>query len=134
MATTYLKDLAIRLSETPDNFDCQLIPGEVEVLQVIVDDLEEFPIYMSVSDTQVLFIPYLWTEADVDPGQRTTMLEAMLDMNIPIPLSAFSRIGDRYVLFGATRRDSSLEAIVTELHTLAENALDALEAMQEFFL
>ena len=134
MATSYLKDLAIRIAETPHSFDCQLIPGDVDVLQVVVNGLEEFPIYMSISDTQVLFITYLWTEADVNPEQRTNMLETMLELNVPIPLSAFSRIGDRYVLFGATRRDSSLDAVVTELHTLAENALDALEAMQEFFL
>ena len=128
-----LKDLAIRLSENAHNLDCQLIPGEVDVLQVIVNDLEEFPIYMSISDTQVLFITYLWAESDVDPAQRTSMLESMLDMNIPIPLSSFSRIGDRYVLFGATRRDASIDAVVIELNTLAENAVDALEAMQEYF-
>ncbi len=128
-----LKDLAIRLSEIPSRFDCQLVPGDVSVLQVVVDDFDEFPIYVSITDTQLLFITYLWTEADVDPARRTELLESMLDMNIPIPLSSFSRIGDRYVLFGAVRRDCTLDAVVTELATLAENAVDALEAMQDYF-
>ena len=66
-------------------------------------------------------------------ARRTELLESMLDMNIPIPLSSFSRIGDRYVLFGAVRRDCTLDAVVTELATLAENAVDALEAMQDYF-
>ena len=114
-------------------FDCQMMPGEdVEVLQVVVNDIDEFPIYISATDTQLLYITYLWREAEVLPAHRVNLLESMLDMNIPIPLSSFSRIGEHYVLFGATRRDASLDAIVIELDTLAENAVDALEAMADF--
>ena len=130
----YLIDIAriLSASNASGRFDCQMIPGDVEVLQVIVNDLEEFPIYLSATDSQLLYITYLWREHEVKADSRTEMLEAMLDMNIPIPLSAFSRIGEHYVLFGATRRDASLDAVVNELDTLAENAVDALDSMQEF--
>jgi len=81
--TGELKDIAIKLSVEglAERFDCQLVPGEIEVLQVIVNELDEFPVYASVTDTQLLFITYLWTEADVNVEQRTNMLESMLDIN-----------------------------------------------------
>lgn len=129
-----IKDIA-RLLSTPEYtgwFDCQIIPADTEVLQVIVDNLDEFPVYVSATETQLLYITYLWDEKDVISTHKMSMLEAMLDMNIPIPLSSFSRIGEHYVLFGATRRDASLDAIAIELNALAENAVDALEAMSEF--
>lgn len=127
--------LAIRLSDNNTlgySFDCLPIAGEVDVLQVVVGDLEEFPVYIYVTESQMLYIAYLWTESEVRQEKRTEMLESMLDMNIPIPLSSFAKISERYVLYGATRRDSSFESVVTEIVTLSENAVDAISAMEEF--
>ncbi len=133
-----IQSLAIRLTEADAvagfSFDCQLIPGEVDVLQVSVSERGELPIYVSASDTQILCIVYLWQERDVRSETRTAMMEAMLDMNIPIPLSSFARLDDHFVLFGAMRREASLDAIVTELVTLSENAFDATDGMAEFLL
>lgn len=125
------QQLAIHPSQ---RFDAELVPAgdDVEVVRVVVGELDEFPIYVSATPTQLLFITYLWREEEVNPEHRVDMLEAMLDMNIPIPLSSFSRIGEHYVLFGAVRRDASMEAIIVELNSLAENAVDALEAMQDY--
>lgn len=127
--------LAIKLSDNNYlgySFDCLPISGEVDVLQVVVGDLEEFPVYVYVTETQMLCVTYLWTESEVRQEKRTEMLESMLDMNIPIPLSSFGKISERYVLYGATRRDSSFESVVTEIVTLSENAVDAISAMEEF--
>ncbi len=129
------QDLAIRLSDSQPlgyQFDCLPIAGEVDVLQIVVGDLEEFPVYVYVTESQMLCLTYLWTESEVRTDQRSEMLETMLDMNIPIPLSSFAKIGERYVLYGAVRRDSSFESVVTEIVTLSENAVDAISAMEEF--
>ncbi len=115
-------------------FDCQPIPGDVDVLQIKVEGVETIPVYVSASDNQVLCIAYLWTEQDVDPKQREDMLESMLEMNIPIPLSSFSKIDDMYVIFGALSINSSFEDIVHEVITLSENAEDALTAMECYLL
>ena len=84
--------LATHVDEYVVDFELQLIPGEFDVLRVVVGDNEEFPVYVSATETQILCITYLCSTADVNPAAKTDMLEAMLEMNIPIPLSAFSRI------------------------------------------
>ncbi|MEM7077086.1 MAG: DUF2170 family protein [Pseudomonadota bacterium] len=83
------QQLAIHPSQ---RFDAELVPAgdDVEVVRVVVGELDEFPIYVSATPTQLLFITYLWREEEVNPEHRVDMLEAMLDMNIPIPLSSFS--------------------------------------------
>ena len=80
----------------------------------------------------MLCITYLFTEEEVKPEKRAEMLEEMLELNIPIPLSAFAKIGDRYVIFGAMAVNSSLEEISHELVTLSENAVEAITALEEF--
>jgi uncharacterized protein YjfI (DUF2170 family) len=113
-------------------FDCQFIPGEVEVLQVVIEGFEEIPVYISATDTQILCISYLWSEDEVVAETRSEMLEAMLDMNIPMPLSAFSRIQDRYVIFGALSIHSNIDDIVHEVTTLGENSVEVLSMMTDF--
>jgi hypothetical protein len=110
------------------SFDFQPMPGEVEVVQVTVQDREELPIYLTLADHQLLCICYLWQEQEVDPAQRTALYAAMLDMNIPMPLSSFARIDDRFAIFGALSRDSSVDDVALELAALSDNAVDALEA------
>ncbi|PCJ32039.1 MAG: hypothetical protein COA99_16690 [Moraxellaceae bacterium] len=130
------QDLAIRFSELNGyqgyDFDCQLIPGDTDVLQIVVSDFEELPVYISTTETQILCISYLWSEDEVEQAKRAEMMELMLEINIPMPLSAFSKIGDKYVIFGALMADSSFEDIVHEVITLAENSVEAISAMTDF--
>ncbi|MCM8856520.1 MAG: YjfI family protein [Candidatus Thiodiazotropha sp. (ex Lucinoma kastoroae)] len=108
------------------------IPGEVEVVQVAFKDREELPIYLTQSESQMLCICYLWDDEEVISDKRAEMLEVMLDMNIPMPLSSFGRIGSRYTIFGALSLESSAESIARELTVLSDNALDAIDAMSEY--
>ena len=109
-------------------FKCQIIQGEVDVLQVVVEGFEELPVYLSITDNQILCISYLWNESEVDQTKRAEMLDVMLEMNIPMPLSSFSRIQDQYVIFGALSTNSSLDDISHEIITLCENAVEAIAA------
>jgi len=114
------------------DFEYQIIPGDEEVLQISLQGREEIPVYLTETDTQLLCIAYLWDESEVDPAGKTEMVEMMLDMNIPMPLSSFSRIGDKYAVFGALSLNSSIEDIAHEIVTLSDNALDAIDVMSEF--
>ena len=129
-------DLAMQLSNVEDlngyQLDCQPIPGETDVLQITVGDFDELPSYVSVTDTQILCITYLFTEDEVKADSRTQLLEEMLELNIPMPLSSFSRIGDRYVIFGALSINSSIEDIGYEIITLTENAVEAITALEDY--
>jgi len=112
------------------NFEVSPIPGEVEVLQILVEDREELPIFVSASDAQILCIAYLFKEDEVKEDERTVMNHAMLSANISMPLSSFAKIDDQYVIYGALSVNSSLSDIVHELDALASNAVDALDSMR----
>jgi uncharacterized protein len=131
-----IEDLAMRISDLTSfdgyQLECQPIPGEIDVLQITVGDFDELPTYVSVTDTQILCITYLFTEDEVKPESRTEMLEEMLELNIPIPLSAFSKIGERYVIFGALSVSSSIEDIGHEIITLTENAVESITALEDY--
>lgn len=112
----------------------QPVPGDVPVLQVVVEGYEALPVYLTSSDTQCLCICYLWTEAEVRPERRSELLEVMLDLNIAVPLSAFGRIGEHYVLFGALARDAGVDEIAKEVVALLDNSADALDALAEYLI
>ena len=104
-----------------------LDPADEQGFGVVVEDREEFPIFVSVDDEQLLCLTYLWSEEQVKPERRTELLATLLEMNVPLPLSSFGKIGDRYVLFGALAASASTDDVVTEIEALSDNALEALE-------
>lgn len=120
-------------SETGMIFDCLPISGEVYVLEVTVIGSDEFPIFITITDTQILFITYLWDVKDVKSDKESEMHKVMLEMNIPIPLSSLSISGNKYVLFGKTAISSSFDDIVHEIVTLSKNAPEVIEYFKEFF-
>lgn len=130
-----IQDIAYQLTETTQSgyaFNTQLLAGEIDVLQVIVGDRQELPVYLSIADDQILCITYIFAEAEVEATKRNDMLEAMVEMNIPMPLSSFSKIKDQYVVFGALSTTSSFDDVVHEIVTLSDNSIDAIEALSEF--
>jgi uncharacterized protein YjfI (DUF2170 family) len=130
------QELARKFSELEEfkgySFECQPIPGDVDVLQISVEDFEEIPCYVSVTDTQILCITYLIGEDEVIPETRADMMEEMLELNIPMPLSSFSKIGERYVIFGALSINSTFDDMCQEIVTLCENSVEAITALEEF--
>jgi len=113
-------------------FDCLPITGEQEVLQVLVSGLEEMPIYVTVTDTQILCISYLFTKAELKDGCIPELNALLLELSLPMPLSGFSIVGDHYVIYGALALTSTSEHIMKELTTLAGNAVDALQTLEPY--
>lgn len=131
-----LKGLDGLLGEQLGGLGVQLqpIPGAVPVLQVSIEGREELPIFLTGSEQQILCLCYLWDEAQLRPERRTELLEALLDLNPSVPLSSFGRVGGRFVLTGALRREAAVQDVAKELAVLSDNALDALDALAEFFI
>lgn len=121
-------------SDTGMVFDCQPISGEVDVLQISIVGREEIPVFLSVTDDQILCISYLWGSEEVKTDSVAAMHESMLEMNIPMPLSSFSKIGDKYVIFGALSINSTYADIEHELTVLSNNALEVIDDMNEFLI
>ena len=132
--TTLIEGLAGLDEETRRGaeFDIQPVPGGDEVFQVIVNGGEELPVFVTATDSQILCICYLWGEDEVRPEGKLEMLEAMLDMNIPMPLSSFGRIDDKYAIFGAMALSSDVADLALELVMLSDNAIDAIEALSDY--
>ena len=128
---THLNKLAGDIG-TGFDFDCTPIDGEIDVLQVEIVGREEIPIFISISDTQILCIAYLWGEDEIKQAQKPNMMEAMLEMNIPMPLSSFAKVADKYVVFGALSINSSLDDIELEIVTLSDNSLEVINEMDSY--
>ncbi|MBE8167447.1 MAG: YjfI family protein [Shewanella sp.] len=118
--------------QTGFNFDCYPIDGEVEVVQVNVSGREEIPVFISVTDNQILCISYLWDETEVNPEKRTEMFESMLELNIPMPLSAFAKVDNKYVVYGALSLQSSLNEIEQEVAVLSDNCIEVIDEMVSY--
>ncbi|MBT4921575.1 MAG: DUF2170 family protein [Rickettsiales bacterium] len=108
------------------------IPGEVEVLQIVIEDREELPIFISTSDEQILCISYLFAEGELKNDVLDKVNNEMLLANTAMPLSSFAKINDQYVLYGAMSVNSSAEDVVHEIQTLSDNTIDAIETMQNY--
>lgn len=110
----------------------EMFDGEDSVACIKVEDREEFPIYMTADEGQILCITYLFGEDQVIPQKSAEMADSMLQMNVVIPLSAFSKIGNQYIMFGALSPKSSIDELLHEIELLSDNVLEAIEAMSDY--
>jgi uncharacterized protein YjfI (DUF2170 family) len=87
---------------------------------------------MTIDEGQILCITYLFGDDQVDPDKRAEMAEDMLMMNVSIPLSAFSKIGNQYIMFGALSPQSSIDELLHEIELLSDNVLEAIDAVSDY--
>ena len=113
-------------------FSCLPMHGEQEVLRVEVSGREEIPIFITFTETQILCISYLFTRQEIYQDKEAILNRCLLEMNVPMPLSAFALIDDYYTIFGALDCESKDESVTQELITLAGNSREILQALDEF--
>lgn len=113
-------------------FDVLPVAGDEPVLQVTVSGAEETPVYVTVTDTQILCLAYLFDKQELNPDQLNDLHENMLRISVPMPLSALGKTGDHYVVYGALSPTSGTAEIMQELVTLAENAIDLLQTFEDY--
>jgi len=127
-----MKNLAESKLSDGAGLSTELFDGENSVACIKVEDREEFPIYMTVDEGQILCITYLFGDDQVATDKRAEMAEAMLIMNVSIPLSAFSKIGNQYIMFGALSPKASIDELVHEIEVLSDNVLEAIDAVSDY--
>jgi len=111
-------------------YSCELVEN-TDVLELRVVDREDFPIYTTVGDQQILMILPLLNVSEVSEKDRVSLNETMLQMNTMLPLSDFAIVNEQYVLFGALSVKSAFNEIVEEAVTLAGNVESALELFDD---
>lgn len=112
----------------------RVVEGADPVLLATMHEYGDLPIYLSVGGTQIMGSVLLWPVSEqVDPAAFN---EFLLKAQRVVPLSNFgiTSIGDQdiYELMGELSSKTTLQTILIELRTLAENAIDATELRQSF--
>ncbi|BCE00298.1 DUF2170 family protein [Marinicellulosiphila megalodicopiae] len=109
-----------------------MFESDNSVACITINDREELPIYMTVDAGQILVITYLFSDSEIKIERKADLLEAMLILNVSIPLSAFSKISDQYIMFGALSPESKISDLIKEIETLSDNVLEAIEAVGDY--
>jgi uncharacterized protein YjfI (DUF2170 family) len=113
----------------------QVIEGADPVLLVTMCEYGDLPIYVSAGPAQIVVSVVLWP-VDEQEDQAEFNLFLLKAQKI-VPLSNFGVTTvdgrDYYELFGEIAAKTSLQTIIIELRTLAENAIDAASDLRESF-
>ena len=128
-----LDDLAFQLNdytgEEGTTFDA--LVTERDLLEVVCSNNDEFPIHVTMTETQILAVTPLFNVGEVKPGQIDELNATFLRLSPAVPLSAIGLQGDTYILFGAMALTTRFEVIAHELEVQAENTIDVLEAVEQ---
>ena len=119
----------------PDELTANVIEGAEPVLLVTMHEYGDLPIYVSVGPLQMVLSVILWP-CD-EQKDRAAFNEFLLKAQKVVPLSNFGITTvdgrDYYELMGEISGKTTLQTIVIELRTLAENAIAAAGDLRESF-
>lgn len=125
-------NLALAIIEHDLQVDMQMVEGVTPTLELKIEGREEFPIYITMDAEQILVTTYLWKEDEILQERRTELLEALLILNLPMPLSSFSKIGNQYVIFGALSSNTEPDDVLHEAVVLSDNTIESLDSVTEY--
>lgn len=127
------------LKEQPafNNQSCsiEIIDGLNSTIVIAMHNYGDLPIFVTTGGEQILAEAVLFALDDVNDTAKFN--EYVLKTHKYMPLSTISietdsNHGDYYYMFGALSASSSINEIVLEVETLAENTIQATEAFQAF--
>lgn len=113
----------------------EIIDGVDACLFIIMREYGDLPLYLSVSNQQIIVEALLWP---VDMIKDLTQFnEEVLCSRKLFPLStiAIEKSGDgsiNYIMYGALSASSILNNIIYELETLSDNVIKATEAFENY--
>jgi len=112
----------------------RVVEGAEPVLLATMHEYGDLPVYLSVGGAQIVCSVLLWPVAE--QADRHAFNEFLLKAQRVVPLSNFAitSVGgeDVYELTGGLPCKTTLQTILIELRTLAENAIDATELRETF--
>lgn len=112
----------------------RVLEGAEPVLLATMHEYGDLPVYLSVGGAQIVCSVLLWPVAEQHDAARFN--EFLLKAQRVVPLSNFAITSvsgeDVYELMGELSCKTTLQTILIELRTLAENAIDATELRETF--
>ena len=134
-----VKSLSEALTETrllrDGELTARVLEGTEPVLQINMHEFGDLPIFLSVGAEQIVVSALLWPvdEQKDQAGFNVFLLKAQK----LVPLSSFGITTvagrDYYELFGEISCKTTLQTVVIELRTLAENAIRAADELRDNF-
>jgi len=112
----------------------RVVEGADPVLLATMHEYGDLPIYLSVGGSQIVCSVLLWPVSEQKDAAKFN--EFLLKAQRIIPLSNFAITAvdnqEIYELMGELSCKTTLQTILIELRTLAENAIDATELRDTF--
>ena len=112
----------------------RVLEGAEPVLLATMHEYGDLPVYLSVGGAQIVCSVLLWPVSEQADAARFN--EFLLKAQRVVPLSNFAitSVGgeDVYELMGELSCKTTLQTILIELRTLAENAIDATSLRETF--
>ena len=112
----------------------RVLEGAEPVLLATMHEYGDLPIYLSVGGSQIVVSVLLWPVAE--QADRHAFNEFLLKAQRVVPLSNFAITSvsgeDVYELMGELSCKTTLQTVLIELRTLAENAIDATSLRDTF--
>ena len=118
-----------------DSCSIEIIDGLDSTIVISMHHYGDLPIFVTAGGDQILAEAVLFSLDDVTDTAKFN--EYVLRTHKFLPLSTISletdiTHGDHYYMFGALSASSSINEIVLEIETLADNTIQATEAFQAF--
>ncbi|MBL4673649.1 MAG: YjfI family protein [Arenicella sp.] len=118
-----------------DSCSIEIIDGIDSIIVVSMHNYGDLPIFVTAGGDQILAEAVLFSLDEVKDTAKFN--EYVLRTHKYLPLSTISletdiTHGDYYYMFGALSASSSVNQVVLEIETLAENTIQATEAFQMF--
>ena len=132
-----VKSLADALAETKllrdGEMTARIVEGADPVLQIVMHEFGDLPIFLSVGAEQIVVSALLWP---VDEQQDQAAFNVfLLKAQKLVPLSNFGITTvagrDYYELFGELSCKTTLQTVIIEVRMLAENAIRAASDLRE---
>ncbi|TDR48461.1 uncharacterized protein YjfI (DUF2170 family) [Tahibacter aquaticus] len=126
---------ALRSDSTADleGVELNLVGGVDATVSIVMREQGDLAMQLAVSGEQIFVSSPLCLASQVK--DRNAFNEACLRLNPINPLSnlGLQRVGDEdlYIVFGELSSRSPLQAVVEEIHVLADNTLQAAEAFAD---
>ena len=134
-----VKGLSSALSETQllreGEMTVRVVEGTDPVLQVLMHEFGDLPIFLSVGAEQIVVSALMWP-VDEQPEQAAFNVFLLKAQKL-VPLSNFGITTvagrDYYEIFGELSCKTTLQTVIIELRMLAENAIRAASELRDNF-
>jgi uncharacterized protein YjfI (DUF2170 family) len=130
------QELLTRLSDAFGADNVEEVPTADAAIQVTLPEAGDLGITIALTDREIFVSTPLVEAAQVRDAAGFN--EACLRLN---PINPLSNLGlttinerDVYIVFGEMSPDSSAEQVELEIRTLADNAIDAVEALKSYLV